>query len=345
MYPYDQHFCLSELPTSTMRRVILHIGRHKTGTTAIQRFLRKNGSLLAGHGFCYPDYGIRGFGHHEMGAPITRGALSRSRDRAAEIIGGLRNGLDTVIEGQGLPLVISSEAFQNCDPADVRALFQGFDVEVVVYLREQVKYLLSAYAQKVQASDYSHTLEEFFLASSKSTYKEFLEDWERQFPGRIRVKNYDRQELLSGNVVVDFCQTFLGVDGDVVAARCHETDANPSLTSDLLEFKLRVNQAEPLPAEQSRILFNALARLAVEDRSGSPRISEALACRVTRRYAESNRHIADNYFGRKVLFRPYSCTAAPAFETSLETRLNMIREKLISETPELAPYLPVMATS
>ena len=328
-----------------MRRVILHIGRHKTGTTAIQRFLRKNGPLLADYDLCYPDYGIRGFGHHEIGAPITRAALSRSQDRAAEIIAGLRNGLDTVVQGQSMPLVISSEAFQNCDPAVVRALFNGFDVEVVVYLREQVKYLLSAYAQKVQATDYSDTLEEFFLSSSRSTYKDFLDDWERQFPGRIRVKNYDRQELLSGNVVVDFCHEFLGMDSEIVAARCHETDANPSLTSDLLEFKLRINQAEPLPAEHSIMLFKALARLAVEDRSGSPRISEALACRVRRRYAESNRHIADSYFGRKVLFRPYSCTAGPVADTSLETRLNAIRDTLIAETPELAPYLPVMATS
>ncbi|MGQ7845711.1 hypothetical protein ACUNV4_14610 [Granulosicoccus sp. 3-233] len=323
-----------------MRRVILHIGRHKTGTTAIQRFLRKNRSLLEECGFCYPDYGIRGFGHHEIGAPITRGALSRVRHKADDIIAGVRKGLDAVVQQQKNPLVISSEAFQNCNPADVRKLFDGYDVEVIVYLREQVKYLLSAYAQKVQASNYSGTLEDFFLATSHSTYKDFLDDWEKHFPNRIRVKNYDRQELIKANVVVDFCQTFLGMDGDTVAARCQDTDANPSLTSDLLAFKLRVNHGEPLSAEHSRMLFNGLARLAVEDKSGSLRIPEALACRVARRYAESNRYIADRYFGRETLFRPFSCTAGSTMDASLDARMSRIREKLISGTPELAPYLP-----
>lgn len=323
-----------------MRRVILHIGRHKTGTTAIQRFLRRNAELLAANGFCYPDYGIRGFGHHEIGASITREAVSRLKCNSGEVVRELRNGLDAALHEQNSTVIISSESFQNCAPAVVRKLFDGYDVEVVVYLREQVRYLLSAYAQKVQATDYAETLESFHQANSHSTYEEFLESWETEFPSRVRVHNYDREELEGGNVVVDFAVRYLGLDSPVVAELCSGNDANPSLSRDLLEFKLRVNRGEALSEEHSLMLYKGLANLVPEVGSGGPRISPDLAARVVKRYKRSNKRIARRYFRRSVLFRPYDFPPAESLDADEETRMHTIRNRLISDFPELAQVLP-----
>nr|MBX2824950.1 hypothetical protein [Gammaproteobacteria bacterium] len=140
-----------------MNRVILHIGRHKTGTTAIQKFLRENPELLESANYCYPDFGIRGFGHHELGAPLTRASLRTSEQETESVVENLRSGLmQSIPEGDAVT-VLSSESFQLCDPHVVKSLFAGWDVQIVVYLREQVSYLLSSYAQKVHATDYSGT--------------------------------------------------------------------------------------------------------------------------------------------------------------------------------------------
>lgn len=42
-----------------MATVYLHIGLHKTGTTALQYFLEDNKEVLAKHGICFPDFGFR----------------------------------------------------------------------------------------------------------------------------------------------------------------------------------------------------------------------------------------------------------------------------------------------
>jgi hypothetical protein len=45
-------------------RIVLHIGTHKTGTTAIQSSLRKGSRSPLGRAFLYPEAGrARGVGH------------------------------------------------------------------------------------------------------------------------------------------------------------------------------------------------------------------------------------------------------------------------------------------
>ena len=39
-----------------LKKLILHIGVHKTGSTAIQSFLYRNNTLLNEQGFYMPDY-------------------------------------------------------------------------------------------------------------------------------------------------------------------------------------------------------------------------------------------------------------------------------------------------
>lgn len=322
-----------------MKRLLLHIGRHKTGTTAIQRFLHGNANLLRDAGWYYPQNGLRSFGHHELGAPLTRSALSGAGDGGASLVSRMRADLQKELCEQQSDTVISSEAFQNCKPEVIGELFADHDVQVVVYIREQTSYLLSAYAQRVQASDYTGSLEDFYRDTSHVTYMEFLSQWESVFPGRLSVRNYDRQDLSGGNVVVDFCHHFLSLQAEQVANLCNAGDANPSLTSDLLDFKLHVNRHLTLTAEQSRKLYHALARLAVEDESGSPRISGRLASKVAERYAKSNHQVARRYFSRHRLFKAFQPAMAPLTSGTSEERLSAIRGRIIEDWPELESCL------
>ena len=60
------------------RKLLLHIGIHKTGTTAIQYLLLHNAKLLAEQGFLVPQSGrpsYEPFGHHGRGLD-SQGRLS-----------------------------------------------------------------------------------------------------------------------------------------------------------------------------------------------------------------------------------------------------------------------------
>jgi len=321
-----------------MRKIILHIGRHKTGTTAIQRFLCSQRELLGSHGLYYPQYGIRGFGHHNLGASLTRANLERAGESALDLMFEQLSALREEIGGLEQTLIISSEAFQQCDPAVVRAFFAGFDVEVVVYLREPVSYLVSAYAQKIHASDYTGSLEDFYQSTFSKTYLPFINDWASVFRRRLTVRVYDRVRLLDGNVVIDFCQHVLGIDAAVVSELYEPEDANPSLTSNLVEFKRFVNTHSPMPESHARMLYRALAELARTDASGPVPVSKKLIKAVNGGFSRDNRALARYWFSRRRLFSEFSQERNR--HTLAADTLQDIRNSLIQAMPLLDASQP-----
>ncbi|HMN86610.1 MAG TPA: hypothetical protein PKA74_11550, partial [Bauldia sp.] len=48
------------------RTLLIHVGPHKTGTTAIQQSLVENAALLRAAGHSYPEVGFLLFGHHGL---------------------------------------------------------------------------------------------------------------------------------------------------------------------------------------------------------------------------------------------------------------------------------------
>jgi len=287
-----------------MRRVILHIGRQKTGTTAIQRI-----------------------------------KLPRFGRKHNDIVEGIRRNLLKEIPNNDSHIVISSESFQNCDPRLVSQLFRGFQVEVVVYLREQVAFMASAYAHKIQVSDYCGSLEEFCLANMSSNYYKFIKSWNREFTDNVTVKIYDKKELIQGDIVVDFCASILHLSSNTVKDLCAAKDPNPTLTSDLLEMKLRVNRTYTLSPEQARLMFIGLAELSITDSSGKIAVPPYMIENIANHYDESNRRIAKQYFSRKHLFSKYNQPEHGEQQRDIELRLNDIRDKLISLHPTLAEPL------
>lgn len=134
-----------------MARVVLHIGAHKTGSTAVQEALAANRALLARHGFLYPRLTRRTAAHHGLAA-LWNPALKRYEPR-----GGAEAAWRALArkhrDGEGV-LVLSSEELSRAlgptavDYHAVRELLSGFErVDVICLLRDQVSFLQSAYLQ------------------------------------------------------------------------------------------------------------------------------------------------------------------------------------------------------
>lgn len=134
-----------------MAKVILHIGTHKTATTAIQNVFALNSDLLARHDVIYPRLG-RYAGHHGLVVDWAS-HLSPTYD----LQGGSRKALRqlAVDYGKGDKTVfVSSEEFSRGTPGyqvdftEVRDLLSGFDeIELICVMRPQWQFLQSVYLE------------------------------------------------------------------------------------------------------------------------------------------------------------------------------------------------------
>lgn len=306
----------------TAKRVLLHIGRHKTGTSSLQRFLFEKSERLHAEGIHYPrELVSQGFAHHGLATPLARrhfrgnarGQLAAARSRA-------RNSLCELIPTS--VNVLSSEAFQNCDPRLVAEVFAGWQVGVVVYLRNQLDYLASAYAQRIHATNYTGTLEEFAVGFDMD-YARFLASWASYFPLRPRL--FASCRMRGGDVVADFVTEVLERPGLLVNYR--RIDQNPSLSRRIVAFKQALNWREHLTADRLRSMYPVLAAMAETDTSGPFRISPSLKARYCRPLAENQRRWAKPFFGVTRVFQ-YADTKTSATYVLKEEEYQYLKAEL-----------------
>ncbi|VDS09963.1 hypothetical protein PARHAE_03173 [Paracoccus haematequi] len=156
------------------RRLIVHLGVQKTGSTAIQRHLRRNADALADH------LVIRTPEEGSPMCPLGRAAvafsLDPSGDRAQALKLAFRAVLDTLPPGD-VPGLISHENLAGAMPGNggevrlypalpqIAALLlaeaRDFAVDFAIYTRQQKAWRPSVWAQAVRTDGYGRSLAEF----------------------------------------------------------------------------------------------------------------------------------------------------------------------------------------
>jgi hypothetical protein len=130
----------------TGKKLILHVGPHKTGTSSIQATLRSSREALAEHGVDYipttlgpkPD---SNHGHHNLAYHL----INDPRLRAD--LGGWEEALSYMRETDAKCFIISSEVFTLANQAQVdklRDMLRGMQVTIAVYLRQHLSQVNSA---------------------------------------------------------------------------------------------------------------------------------------------------------------------------------------------------------
>lgn len=131
------------MASDSKRRVFLHVGPHKTGSTYIQRNLVNNREALAELGLCYPRTGQEIlYGHHNL-VKYLRGAKEVEFD--------LRSFRSEI--GSGSDVVISSENFSALDKHGVerlRDILQDFEIVVIIFARARGPLLYSTWQEDVK---------------------------------------------------------------------------------------------------------------------------------------------------------------------------------------------------
>lgn len=227
--------------------IILHVGRHKSGTSSLQAYLHQRADACSAERILYPRAGRTVLCNGQPVTQVAHHALAQSFLDADRRAAGARQRqwleeLRTELHGHDR-LIFSSEAFGNLvqphQIEGVRAFLNALQPEritVVAYLREYLDYINSGYRQRVQSSGDLVALAEYpLLRYHRYSLAAWLAAW--RSVGDLRCRRFAREILHQGDVVADFClQAGLHYQAGVVPE-----DRNPSIGGNLLFLKCSLN--------------------------------------------------------------------------------------------------------
>jgi hypothetical protein len=278
----------------TPRRLYIHIGHPKTGTTSIQNFLLEQRAALRKEGLLVPRAGVLEGAHH--GLSRNWYAIRSRPDRSDAEIAALRE----EVEAANCPAVaLSSEAFIQEQPARLAAFLPGpCEVFILYYIRRQDLVAESDYVQRVRSyTKLEASPPEAVLPQVVPRYLRVLNRFGAHFDrAHLLVRPFEKAAFTGGSLMADFI-TLIGAD----PARHPAADRrrNTAFKRNYLEFKRPCNLL-PLLDEEVKALGAELDRLSESDASPQPRhcLSQADRIRLLADFAGENEEIARRFLGR-----------------------------------------------
>ncbi|MEL6550239.1 MAG: hypothetical protein AAFQ54_08320 [Pseudomonadota bacterium] len=189
------------------KRLILHLGTPKTGTTSLQNVLVAEEDALAGAGLRYVKTCRAAINHNRLVMQLSKGGSTADR---------VTRRLHREIAGAQEPsILISTEIGYGIRPTQMLFTALGDwagSAEIIVYVRRQDLLLEAMAKQKLKSGHYRGSLEAFIATRRRGgNYMTYIREVQRRIPGvRITCRPYDRGTLLDGDVITDFWQ-FLGL--------------------------------------------------------------------------------------------------------------------------------------
>ena len=156
------------------KKLFIHCGLHKTGSTAIQKFFILNKDAIKKKGLLYPNSGILHYGHHNIAFYFAKDRRYRheysSVDELKQEI-SLFDG-DILISSEAFEFILyNTEAMLNLQKY-VKSVNR--DLILIIYLRNQLDYFESIYLENLRhgfGEDYKCLLNQV-LTSGKLALKE-----------------------------------------------------------------------------------------------------------------------------------------------------------------------------
>lgn len=163
------------------RPLILHVGVQKTGTTSMQRFLRRSAPGLSD--LIVVRTPEEGTPMRPLGRAAVACSLNDEKDRRAALVHAFGDVLDTVPDGPQT-VILSHENMAGAMPGNGgetrlypalpmmldllmdEASARDFQPQVVVCTRKMASWLPSVWAQAVRTDGYARTLDEFLAETA-----------------------------------------------------------------------------------------------------------------------------------------------------------------------------------
>lgn len=284
-----------------MRRIFLHAGQPKTGTSAIQLLLRENREALERFGYLVPKAGADATGNYGV---LIDAILSQPVPTTyADCVERFRNEVDAHPDKT---VIVSAESLDYRFRSDeTRDQIVGFlrdlrlATTVVIFIRPDAEALSSAYAQQVKSFLYNSTLDQFIRPQRYAHLLKLA-----QLPGIQTIFRPYTAEVRRVGAGREFLRV-IGVPEEELARLGPEPRVNESVgpiaVAAACEIRRRIEQAGLQPTDQQRLaLKEELFRLTQLEEPEPPfyGIDANLHKQVERRVAKDREKFAQAAWGK-----------------------------------------------
>lgn len=198
------------------KKIYLHVGPHKTGTTVLQKACLDHRTILNESQLDYPEIFFSHLGHHHLVDKI------RSRQISSEEIALMRE--------QPFDLLLSSENYIALTPADwqfFKKTFHEFDIYVIYSWRRSSHKMYSLWQESIKQGGHTSFYAFYYNDLIKPGSSELLaQDIKvRQLAdtfGRNKLTILDYESLSEQGTMVETFFNLLGVDGKKIDISTHD---------------------------------------------------------------------------------------------------------------------------
>lgn len=298
-----------------MKEIILHLGLPKTGSTALQAFLARNYGALLTRSVDYFrmgefDLALKGRIAAGNGVHVACSLLPEGHSR--RIANGERHlaELDRMIEASPTERgILSSEMFAGTERRLLRSFLErlrsrDLAVRGIYYIRRQDQLLSSSYVQQVRLHGCTERPEGYVrtLAANNAflRYYNFYQAMAELF-GRENIvcRCYDSAVRRRNGVFADFLEA-AGIDGAGLSFDIPKV--NTSVSAKEVAMLLLLNRFRPRKQFVDMVVENA--DKTAKGNTKHNLLSRQLMAEIEELYHEQNTKLAEEYFGRPVLFEP-----------------------------------------
>lgn len=202
-----------------MKKIYIHVGTHKTGSTALQVFLTQNRNVLKDMGYVYPTIGCpenSPYGQHELAWSFFQNEnflplfdnkrFIKDLEKLKVEIQDLNN---ILLDSKTEFLILSSEEFSIFSEEEIQNFtnyFKDYQIEIFFYLRRQDYYLESAYGTSILYSGYTKNFNSFISNQRMNlNYYEVIKNWEK-YTSKVHVFSYEDKNIKK-DIVSHFLKT------------------------------------------------------------------------------------------------------------------------------------------
>lgn len=296
------------------KKIYLHIGVPKTGTTSIQSYLAKNYDDLHKDGCLVPKSSRSKKKNHTL---LANYCINSKKITKMNIRNGMHTKRDLKqfnmdfyhilreeIEAfEGEVVILSSEQCYGSlslveEIKRLKNLFEGLydELKIIVYIREQSEMLCSLYSTRMKGGNtYTIPSKDEFSNMELLDFNNRLRLWEQVFGlENVILRVFDADHLYKNDIVSDFCKMT-----NVPKYSSVMNNLNTSLNAKQCEFLRLVNRYIPL-ISKGRVnpVRKGLMKMVANTRIESPPVSALISRDYQEVYKQSNEELACRYFGK-----------------------------------------------
>lgn len=296
------------------KKLTIHIGSPKTGSTAIQNFCAANDDCLRRQGICYPRhkrYHVTNnhlyFSHLILKAAPSPGQKQipvPKRKTEKKITSYLKRVIRET--GSCIDVLLSGEEmFYARDVSVLNILRDKFSsIKIVAYLRRQDQFVQSYYSQYFKIGKVSEKLQDHKYLKNDFwlDYYDRIAQWAAVF-GRenIIIRPFEKEQFYKNNLFADFLKNTFGLeltDDFIIPER---NKSNVRVDNDVYEA-IRLINSLGLPRRDIRWMLKRLQDLPSDSSShNAPHdlLNPQECLEVVNKFGGKNKMLAQEYLGRE----------------------------------------------